>query len=573
MVNSFDFNYIPILIINFIFSIIIFIIFYSIFYILNRVKIFHYIIKLNHKYIYIWWSLIGIFITLINLLSLLPFMENNNLFLVSNSLVYSIIFSPIIAYISLPLTIIINLIFFSQGIISLDNFLSLLIISSSLLLFSFIAWIFNNKSNFIYFIYVTFITIFMMLSIRFIPNEYIYAIILNIFLFVYMILSYAVIKPFTKFILNAKNINDKTYMVSGFILNKYFKNIFKKFINEKKVQYGCLFLIELDSYDKIANLFSAALTNKIKQEMLHQIKDLFKNDSTIFFITENNKYCFFTKLDDVENIQDVYSGNYLAKRKNTDLLHIFESKLKSIPNTLKINDNYFKTPLKMSGALYGIQNNDINELISKCEKLNITQYDDQNINLITLYNSNIIDNKDFINIKNNILIKNSLFQYNEIDIKYEIININNIKYYSTEATLFNKLIFSKKDIINLSNLDYVRDAIISHISALAIKNFNHIKYPLIIDYDKYSISSLLFDVKLFLLKIETYNNLKNNFLLNIICDDNIFNEIFIKNISILVKNKIKIFISFNKSIDNKDIIINSINKLKISKNNIFFLNN
>lgn len=561
MIN-FDINFWTTLIINFLISSGIFIISYTFFYIQNKNKKFLSFLKKQKWFYYIWLIFISLSLTATTLISQITFFKGNNVFLISNIFIFSITFTPLIGFISIPIIFLINLSFYFSHVISLFSLLNTILLLSLFLIIIFASWILIYKNNLLIFIYSLLISISMNFNLLFnidiISNTALGLIIYNSSIFVYILLIYSIAKPFTRFIINAKNINDRTYMENNFILNKYFNNFFKNFRNKNNLQYSLLFIIQFDFLEAIANKFGASIANKLKLKILNQIRELFSKDETLYFITKKNQHAFLLKCDHIDNLNNSIRGNKLINRMNDDPLKKYENYFKLLPSKLVVDNITYDINLKINTAIYGVQSNNVHELIDNCSKYH-NQSDNKNI--LYLYDSNHIQ-IDYINeTKNEILTKLDWFSPNDIDIKYYNFKINNTNYVSYKPIIINKLIFNWNDIILINNSREINDAIISHISAKALKQYKNVD-KIMIYYDSYSISNRNFDVNNFIKRVTNFYDVKD-FCLNIYYSEMADNDYFVENIKKFIDRNIKIFI------EKKDDVIINLFKTKSLKIKMF----
>ncbi len=568
VIINFDLSFWTSLIVNFLISSCIFIACYSFFYIQNRNKKFINFIKKRKWFYYVWLIFISITLSSTVFLSNLELLRFNNIFLASNIFIFSIIFTPIIGWISLLLILIVYIGFYFLGVIKLFTLLNTVLLIGLFLIFIFLSWILRYKNNFLILIYTLLITLLMNLNILFldgnIDKNVLSLVFSNISIFVYILFIYSIAKPFTRFIVNARNINDRIYMKNNFILNKYFNNFFKNFRDKTNIQYGILFVMQFSFFDEIANKYGASIANKIKIKILNQTRELFSKNEAFYFITKSNEYAFLIKTNNITNLSFSFKGNKMYNRDDKDPLKEYENLFKLLPTKLIVNNDYYNINLKINTAIYGVQSNDINELIEGCSKIH---YSLDDTNLLFLYDENRNINEKERKNKNNILTKLNLFKPDEISISFNELKINNKNYISYHPIIINKLFFNWSDILNIYDANNINDAIVSHISAKALKNIEQKDALVLIYYHTYSLSNKNFSLDLLLQQIKDYNI--NNFAINIVGHNNLENDYLISNIKKMLKNKIKVFVSNN---DNS--MLSNFFKVKTIKyNEKFDLNN
>ncbi len=88
----------------------------------------------------------------------------------------------------------------------------------------------------------------------------------------------------------------------------------------------------------------------------------------------------------------------------------------------------------------------------------------------------------------------------------------------------------------------VQDAIISHLSAIALKTHSHTREPVLINYHQYTLMNHSFNVEEFIGKIMTTYHV-SHFALNIIIYDDRINKTLIDNIQKFKRYKIKCFLN------------------------------
>lgn len=540
--NSFNVEFWTSLIVNFLIGTLIFIVTYSFFYIQNKNQKFSNFLKSNKINYYIWLVFISVVLTFIPMLSLIDFFRDTNIFLISNIFLFAIFFNSFIGYLSLSLNIVVNIALYFTKFITLFTLLNSVLLIALCLFAIFLSWIFIYKNSFLIFIYSLIIALLMNFDLLFviddISNTAFSLITTNVALFMYLLLNYAITKPFTRFIINAKNINDRTFMENNFILNKYFFPSFKNYQKKNNLQFGVLFIVKFNFLNEIANNHGASLANKIRLKILDQIREIFSKENSMYFITKNNDYAFIVKENISANFNLSVLGNELINRDTNDPLKKYELMFKRLPNKLLVDQKEFNINLKVNSAVYGIQENDIEKLIDESSTI-IKSSKDKNI--ILVYDKKKILFQKNEEYKKQILKKSQPFETNELDIKYFDLDINKHKYKLYKPVIINKLYFNWNDVINKNNDNSLNDAIISHISARALNNVNN-NDNVLIYYDQHSLSNMSFDVNNFIDKIKQKYNL-NNFSLNLINIDNSISDILIDNIREMLKHKIKIYIN------------------------------
>lgn len=261
----------------------------------------------------------------------------------------------------------------------------------------------------------------------------------NLALFLYLILAFVLTKPFAKFLSNAKNINENTYMKDGFILNKFYKQFFYNYVTNKNVEYGILFVIDFRLNEELISEHTASFIKGIKLKFIDAIRLEFENEDVLYFLTKENNYAFFVKLNDIPNLKEGICGNDLAIRYHNDILRSYEDKFKSLPFDIMIDDKAYNRQFNFVATYYGVQSNDIQQLTNNCDmNLNLNHK-----NMIYLIDPNQNNSNNIIEEKkNNILIQEKFFSVDEVKVKENSLVINGIKYQYFTPFIVEKLLFS-----------------------------------------------------------------------------------------------------------------------------------
>ncbi len=534
-------------IIGFLISTVIFIASYSLFNIIIKNKTIIKFLK-KKKNNYIWSLLIAIFISLLTLISHIPStaLSSIGVFLIANIFIYAFTFNNLIGYFSGIFVALFNLLFYLTKQMTFFNFFNSILLIAIILVFIFISYVVAFKNNLIVFLYIFSMCLLMNLNLLIgstdnspSHNPLLNIGLFNVFLFLYFLLCFVLTKPFAKFIANATNINEKTYMQDKFILFKFFPQHFYEFMHTNNVTYGCLFIIDFNFNKDLISQYSASFIKSIKLKFIDSIRAGLEDQQVLYFLTKENNYAFFVKLDKIPTLDTSIAGNDLSKRLLKDTLRYYEDKFRELPLELIIDEKNYHKQFKFRAAYYGVQDNDIDLLIEGCENFN----PQKSHNLILLYDPLEKDyNQEITNKKNKILVKENFFNNNEIKMKDNVVQINQQKYLYCTPFIVEKLIFTWDEFLSLSTSYPIQDAIISHLSAIALKNYHHSKIPLLINYHQYTLINHSFDVEKFIHKIKNDYHVEN-FAINIIIYDEHINKTLIDNIQKLKSYKIKCFIN------------------------------
>ncbi len=553
---EFDVHFFISVIIGFIISVGIFLVSYSIFNIvISKKKVVAFLKKNNYNTL-ILSSIMGLFMGGVTVLSEVDsvYMQHINVFLIANILVYAITFNVMIGYVGILTCIGINVSLYFTNNINFFDLMNSILLLSLMLMFTFISYVVVFKNNLTVFIYILFISIIMNLNAlieTYHPSDpaipLINIFISNIALFLYLVTAFVLTRPFTKFILNAKNINENTYMKDGFILNKFYKKFFYNYITNKNVQYGILFVINFNLDKEITSKYMASFIKNIKLRFIDAIRLELEHEEVLYFLTKENNYAFFIKLDKLPNLKEGVSGNELAIRKKSDILSHYEEKFKSLPFDILIDEKSYNRQFKFVATYYGIQSNDIQQLTHDCDQ-NLNDYHKNMIYLIDPNQSN--ENKIIEQKKNNILIQEKFFAFDEVKVKENDLTINGIKYQYFTPFIVDKLLFSWNDFLMISKDENVIDAITSHISSIALKE-HQTNAPVLINYHQLTLMNNSFNTEQFIDKIKTKYHTKE-FGINILMNNLNVTKTFIDNIQCFKHHGIKCYVHSNEDITKLD---------------------
>ncbi len=546
----FEWSYFTSIIIGFIIAVAVFVISYSIFNIVISQKKVASLLKKSKVYSYLWSSIAGVIIALITLLSLIDTklnyvdMQRTNIFLIANIFIYAITFNVIVGYAGILTCSILNIILFTTNNISFFDAMNGFLLLGICLLLTFISYIIVFKNNMIVFAYILTMALLINLNIlievfhKSTSNIGIWNIVVsNIALFLYLLLTFVITKPFAKFISNAKNINEKTYMKDNFIIQKFYKQFFYNFVTQNNTEYGILFVIDFNLNKELTSTYTASFIKGIKLRFIEALRLLFNEAEVLYFLTKEDNYAFFIKQSSVPTMKDSLEGNDLAIRHKQDTLRMYEEKFKTLPFDIMIDDKVYHRQFKFVASYYGVQSNNIEELCDYCDaNLHL-----KHKNMIYLTDLNQTNTNGLIEKKKNkILLQENFFDFNEVKVKENDLLINNKHYQYFTPFAVEKLLFSWNDFLSCSNNSNVQDAIVSHISSLCLKQAKT-NSPIIINYHQATLMNMSFSVDEFITKIQDTYHVKE-FAINIIMNNSDINKTFIENIQKLKKYGVKCFI-------------------------------
>jgi len=365
---------------------------------------------------------------------------------------------------------------------------------------------------FIFLIVLFFIETFLILDE--INIQYLFVSLINYLL---LIITIVILYFFNKIFINTYNL----YLNSIHDNEFNTKNIIEKlnlFIDENKVEFAFLLLINVDELKQISEKYGRFTLLKTKKIILEKFIVNLRSKNK-FLIKQKENYFVFIKIDNLNynNIKLMLKNNY-KKRTEDDLLIEFQEILDLIPNEIGVKNEKFKLRTSVLASIYGIRSNDINFLLNEQTQLiKLVDIAEKTV-LLTDYNFTFYDyfqkGRDLINY---LTFNNK--QERKIEFKkVEFFNKKGIIIYKSEII---ENIFLKED-KNISNLnEFELDLYQINVAVLIMKEFfktilvTSPKAKLIFKFPFNFFQNKEFNFQLFKSNIEYFNLKINNLILEI----------------------------------------------------------
>lgn len=502
----------------------------------------------------IFYLIAGVIVGLTSLINLIQAKEINIMLITSLLFIFSFYLSPIFLITSAPITLI------SFGILlsfnnDVNNFIVNAIFLAIICLVGFISWLITFKNNITFFIYISLILILSAVISPLVSNDFNYLFYYTTYFIIGIIsiLLLSFIHNYIKFSSSMKHLNESTLYKNGFIIYKYSKQTIEELIKKDGIKNGVIVIFKFSGIEKTMIELGAAASNVIKNSIQERIKFYFDDGKIILFLTEHGDIAAFIPTDKNKiNLNDSYSGNFKKNRNDDDLLKEIENKINLIPINIKYGNKKYLINTIANCSIYGVQTNNIFDMI---ETLTITKeftYDSKKlINKVQLFDPNFYDVKSKYISKSKVLNKLNLFTPNDIEISFDKVITTKTKkdnIYYASASIFNKGIFSKEQLYNLTNKGYNNDIIKCHIAALSIKEFKknglveETNNKLLLDYPMSFVHDSKFNMLNFINNVTSYGIKKEQIIFNVLFDEKLYKKEFLKNIDSLKSKGISISI-------------------------------
>lgn len=368
-------------------------------------------------------------------------------------------------------------------------------------------------------------------------------------IFLFDLLLFSIMISIKKMVSNVRALDKKIIYEDNFINEKYSYEQIYEVIKKQNLTFGLVVYLNYSGLEKVITIKGANFAKKLKLSHMKLIKQkLTEKFNAIFFISKIDlHYCFIPlKKQNLTNLNNLYNGNYLTEREDSDFLKLIEEIIKKY-DVLDVDQNLAIRP-EFKCMIYGVHSTDLRDIVHSLE---LNKYPRNNeLNQIVLLNPTTLTNDHIKNkvSKSNILVDLDMFDPMDIQITFDNLNVfyeSDKNYIYANAILLKKFILVKEELYTLGKTQEQNNAIISHISALSIKKFLEsdlykddsnvlvIDYPY--EYLKYGDDNV---IDLFN-NLSSYNIAFNKIILNILFDDvTHISDQFIQNLNYLKYKKI-----------------------------------
>lgn len=365
--------------------------------------------------------------------------------------------------------------------------------------------------------------------------------------FVISLLCFAFAKLFIRFIEKTEKLSEDVSYRHGFVMEKFANDQINTFILQKKINQAYIMKFNIYGLEPFIARFGSSYATTIKTDLIQEIKKHLDILSPLYYLQGNDsEYFAIIPIDDLAkvNLNVIKKGNELKKRTNNDHLKFLEDILNNISSEYNSNlKSEYRINLRAYTAIYGINNNyiEINRLLDGINLSKIII----NENIISYMDASIDLNKEY-NIKNKILEELNEFSPNDIDITLvkSKKTFENYELYESNAVFLKRFLLSKLEIYNLGQTRIAKGSIICHVSAKSIKSFIKERANknalLIVDYPQYFLELESFNIFDFISNIASYEMTTDQFILNVLVDDENFSHSFDDSLSKLADYNIKI---------------------------------
>ena len=380
--------------------------------------------------------------------------------------------------------------------------------------------------------------------------NFLYYAMIILFSFLGSLILFTILRYYSRFMVNSKNIQVQTKYKNGFIISENIVNDINEFIVQNNVSKALILLVSFRGIDELLTYKSASHVHDVIAKILLQMKEKLSVHYNFFPYVENNQYFLFIDISYLEKINiNLSKSNNSSRRNKNDFLYEFEKLFRSLIRVEILDNKKYKIEPSLQALIYGIQSNNLKDINSflLSSLFNISNKN----NLINLLDADSFYNKYSTYNKSRLLENINLFSTNEIEVSIKLEKTKNGRnYYKGNAMILTKILLDKKDFYKISDSEYINDVIMCHISALLIKEFvnkklNKSNNYLIIDYPYNIIASNELDIQGLINSISSYNLQTNKVILNIFTDPKrIDNKQFNKNLNLLLKNNIKYHLDY-----------------------------
>lgn len=306
--------------------------------------------------------------------------------------------------------------------------------------------------------------------------------------------------------------------------NKYFLNpniainTIKKYIKNNNVNFGIIIVFDLINFNRLPNLWGNNVSKHIKNLILDDLVNAFKELNPFFFMTNSNEFACFINLKSFNgNLKAIYDGNSKQIRSSNDAVRQIQNCMLNLPKNISYQNKVQQIYAGAYAAIYGVHSYDLEQLVKLCMVTKQKSLSGKRGVVLDVYNPSVIK---LINpIENSIFINKYFLPHNfQVKLLVDKNIIADTSVYHAHISCLNKLLLNIDEIKSFAYNKKVYNNTLRMIGMQVLKAFVNCKNfrnsKIIIDYPINFVTSEQFNLGEFKTKLQTLNLQPENIILS-----------------------------------------------------------